>query len=123
MLNYLYRKMFFGCDYYDKRSAAGNKPDRVKIAVLLFLGLIFFTPCLAKNVPEVLKDTKPAVLSVADKILLKPVIVRMGASRMAVLVSRITGKVEYVWSNVYKCYVRPRFTMVNAQKLYEQFHN
>ncbi len=95
----------------------------MKATIILLLLLLFFTPCLAKNVPEVLKDTKPALLSITDRILLEPVIVRMGYSRMAVLVNRLTGKVEYVWSNVYKCFVRPKFTMVNAQKLYDQYHD
>ena len=95
----------------------------MRIAVFLFLALLFFTPCLAKNIPEAIKDSKPGTLLIIDKILFKPVIVRMGSSRMAVLVNRITDKVEYVWSNVYKCYVRPKYTMINAQKLYDQFHD
>jgi hypothetical protein len=84
---------------------------------------MFFVPCLAKSVPEPIKDSKPRVLSVVDKILLKPVIVRIGVSRMPVLVNKLTGKVRYVWSNVYQCYVRPEYTMANAQGLYDQFHN
>jgi hypothetical protein len=47
----------------------------------------------------------------------------MGASRMSVLVNRLTDKVEYVWSFAYKRYVRPKFTMINAQILYDQFRD
>jgi hypothetical protein len=93
------------------------------MGILLFLVLLFFSPCLAKNTPEALKDTKPGFLSITDKILLEPVVVRIGASRMAVLVNKVTDKVEYVWSNVYKCYVRPKYTMTNAQVLYNQFYS
>ncbi|MFH0917880.1 MAG: hypothetical protein V1830_01970 [Candidatus Omnitrophota bacterium] len=95
----------------------------MKIAVFLFFALLLFSPCLAKNIPEALKESKPANLSIVDKVLLRQEILRVGASRAVLLVSRITGKVEYVWSNVYKCYVRPKYTMMNAQLLYDQFHD
>ncbi|MCX5694789.1 MAG: hypothetical protein NT014_06720 [Candidatus Omnitrophica bacterium] len=94
----------------------------MRIAVFIFLTLLFYSPCLAKNIPEPIKDSKPGRLSIADGILLKPVVVRMGLSRMPVLVNRFSGKVEYVWSNIYKCYVRPKYTMTNAQALYNQYH-
>ena len=95
----------------------------MKIAIFLFLALLFFSPCLAKNLkPEAVKDSKPANLPITDKVLLRQEILRVGASRIVVLVSRITGKVKYVWSYVYKCYVRPKYTMTNAQILYDQFH-
>jgi hypothetical protein len=95
----------------------------MKIAVFLFLALLFFSPCLAKNIPEAVKDAKPANLSITDKVLFQQEILRVGSSRALLLVNRITGKVEYVWSNVYKCYVRPKYAMTNAQILYNQFHD
>ena len=95
----------------------------MKIAIFLFFALLSFCPCFAKSIPEALKDTKSFNLSIADRLLLKQEILRVGASRAVVLVGRITGKVEYVWSNVYKCYVRPKYSMINAQVLYNQFHN
>jgi hypothetical protein len=95
----------------------------MKIAFFLFLALLIYSPCLAKGIPEAVKDSKPGNLSIIDKAILKPVIVQMGSSRMAVLVNRITDKVEYVWSFAYKRYVRPKYTMVNAQLIYNQFHD
>jgi len=95
----------------------------MKIAIFLFFALLFFSTCLAKNIPAAVKDSKPANLSITDKVLLRPEILHVGASRAVVLVSRITGKVEYVWSYVFKCYVRPKYTMTNAQILYDRFHN
>jgi hypothetical protein len=95
-----------------------------KTASLIFWLVILILPCLAGSVvPAVIKDSKPANISIIDKVLLKPVTVRIGASKMNVLVNRLTDKVEYVWSNVYKRYVRPKYTMINAQILYDQFRN
>jgi len=94
-----------------------------KITIFIFLLVLFSTPCLAGNVPVAIKDSKPADLVIADRILLKPVAVRIGASRMDVLVNRLTDKVEYVWSNTHQRYVRPKYTTINAQILYDQFHN
>ena len=94
-----------------------------KKLILLFFLILLISPCWAGNLPEAAKDSKPGLLQVIDRIWLKPVIVRMGTSRMPVLVNKLTDKVEYVWSYVYKRYVRPKYTMVNAQALYEQFHN
>ena len=95
----------------------------MKIAVFLFLVLLSFSPCLAKNIPEAIRDAKPVNLSITDRLLLKQEILRVGASRAILLVSRITGKVEYVWSNIYKCYVRPKYSLLNAQILYNKFHD
>lgn len=95
----------------------------MKLVVFLFIALLFFSPCLAKNIPEAVKDAKPANLSITDKVFLRPEILRVGASRYLLLVNRITGKVEYAWSNVYKCYVKPKYAMANAQILYNQFHD
>jgi hypothetical protein len=94
-----------------------------KIAGLIFWLTILISPCTAGKVPAVIQDSKPANISIIDKVLLKPVVVRIGASKMNVLVNRLTDKVEYVWSNVYKRYVRPKYTMINAQILYDQFRN
>jgi hypothetical protein len=94
-----------------------------KTASLIFWLVILILPCLAGSVPAVIQDSKPANISIIDKVLLKPVAVRIGASKMNVLVNRLTDKVEYVWSNVYKRYVRPKYTMINAQILYDQFRN
>jgi len=94
-----------------------------KIIIFILLLVLFFTPCLAGSIPVPLRDSKPAQLIITDRILLKPVIVRIGAARMGVLVNRLTDRVEYVWSNVYKRYVRPKYATINAQILYDQFHN
>jgi hypothetical protein len=95
-----------------------------KIASLIFWSVVLILPCLAASkVPPVIQDSKPANISIADRILLKPVEVRIGASKMNFLVNRLTDKVEYVWNNAYKRYVRPKYTMINAQILYDQFHN
>ncbi len=94
----------------------------MKTTVFIFLVMLICSPCLAKDTPEAIKDSISGNLSIADKILLKPVIIRMGASRMPVLVSRISNKLEYVWSNIYKCYVRPKYAMVNGQVIYNQYY-
>lgn len=93
----------------------------MKTIIVFCFVLLAVSPGWAKSVPEVLKDTKPAKLSLVDSLVLKPVVVRIGASRMSVLVNRLTDKVEYVWSFAYKRYLRPKFTMINAQILYDQF--
>jgi len=97
----------------------------VRITVFFISFWILFStyPAAAANLPPVLKDSKPLSISLADRVLLKPVILRIGASRMNLLVNRFTDKVEYVWSNAYKRYVRPKYTAINAQILYDQFHN
>ncbi|MDB4349515.1 hypothetical protein OAA99_01015 [Omnitrophica bacterium] len=68
---------------------------------------------------EILKDSKPANLSVIDIVVLKQDVIRIGAAKVEVLVNRLTNKVEYVWSPPYKRYVRPQFVMPKAQNLYE----
>ena len=93
----------------------------MKTAVFIFLVMLICSPSWAKDTPEAVKDSKSGNLSIADKILLRPVIARIGSSRMSVLVGRISNKLEYVWSNIYKCYVRPKYAMVNAQALYNRY--
>ncbi len=94
-----------------------------KIIFVILLSVLFISPSLAGSVPEAIRDSKPANISIADRVLLKPVTVRIGASRTNMLINRLTDKVEYVWSNAYKRYVRIKYTMINAQILYDQFYN
>ena len=66
---------------------------------------------------EVLKDSKPRVLSAADLILLSPENIYIGYSRIDILVNRITNVVEYVWAYAYNRYVKPKFVLPNVEKL------
>ncbi len=69
---------------------------------------------------EVLKDSKPADLSIADQVLLRKDEIRLGLSKTNVLVNRLTDAVEYVWTLPYNCYIRPKYTMPNVQGLYDR---
>ncbi|MDO8525877.1 MAG: hypothetical protein Q7S07_05255 [Candidatus Omnitrophota bacterium] len=66
------------------------------------------------------RDTKPAELSVVDKVWLsaEPVAIN-SITKVNVLVNRVTGKVEYVWSYQYNRYVRPKLSMPDIQNLYD----
>ncbi|MCX5666963.1 MAG: hypothetical protein NTY34_01435 [Candidatus Omnitrophica bacterium] len=66
---------------------------------------------------EVLKDSKPRVLSPVDLVLLSQEEIYIGYSRIDILVSRITNAVEYVWAYAYNRYVRPKFVLPNVEKL------
>ena len=72
---------------------------------------------------EATTDSKPAALSILDQILMsaEPLIVN-GVVKANILVNRITKTVEYVWSDIYKCYVRPKYSISNAQSLYNSAH-
>lgn len=69
---------------------------------------------------EITRDSKPAVIPAADQLFLRQDVIAMGAARIRVLVNRLTKKVEYVWSPVYKRYVRPKFIMPNVQGLFNR---
>jgi hypothetical protein len=74
------------------------------------------------TVPSI-EDSKPAELSATDQIVLRYDTIPMGGSTVVkVLVNRITNKVEYVWSGVINRYIRPKFIMPGAQKLYNKTH-
>ena len=69
-------------------------------------------------------DSKPATLSLIDRVLfsVEPLVVN-GVIKANVLVGRINRKVEYVWSDIYRCYVRPKFSIPNVQNLYDSAHS
>ena len=69
-------------------------------------------------------NSKPATLSILDQLLFsaEPLIVN-GVVKAKILVSRITKKVEYVWSSVYGCYVLPQYSIPNIQTLYDSAHS
>ena len=110
----------------------------MKKNALLFFAILFSLSCIAEDIvshafgdlavrhaptrDEILKDSKPAKLSVVDQIFLKQDEIRMGAARIIILVDRLTGsKVEYVWSYQYRRFLRPRYTIPNAQNLFNQW--
>ena len=68
-------------------------------------------------------NSKPATLSILDQLLFsaEPLIVN-GVVKAKILVNRITKKVEYVWSDVYRCYVRAKYSIPNIQTLYDSAH-
>lgn len=71
--------------------------------------------------PKALKDSKPGTLSLADQLYLKYDTIAINSMTKAkVLVNRLTGRVEYVFHNNYKRYVRPKFVMPDAQALYNR---
>ena len=72
---------------------------------------------------EATSDSKLAALSLADKLWFsaEPLIVN-GIVKAKILVSRIGGRVEYVWSDVYRLYVRPKYSIPNVQTLYNSVH-
>ena len=95
----------------------------VAIAIIL-CALLFAVPASALTVTiPAMKDTKPAQLSAADRLILRQDTIPLGwAAYRKVLVNRVTNKVEYVWSGSFNCYIRPRFGMPGAQKLYNKAH-
>ena len=72
---------------------------------------------------EATRDSKPAALSLMDRLWLsaEPIIIN-GVVKASVLVNRITRKVEYVWTDVYRCYARPKYSIPNVQSLYNIAH-
>ena len=73
---------------------------------------------------EATSNSKPANLSLVDQLLFstEPLIIN-GAVKAKILVNRITKKAEYVWSDVYRCYVVPKYSMPNVQALYDSEHS
>lgn len=69
---------------------------------------------------EVTADSKSARLSAVDELWLQYDVIKMGAATTKVLVNRLTGTVEYVWSNGHQLYVKPQFIMPKAQELYDR---
>ena len=69
--------------------------------------------------PQGYKDSKSAALSAADQLWLKSDAIELSRiTKVKVLVNRLTNKVEYVYAPAYGRYVRPKFVMPDAQKLY-----
>ena len=67
---------------------------------------------------EIYRDSKPKNLSLSDQLYLRADVIRFGMMRTDVLVNRVTNRVSYVW--YYKRYVRPKYSMPNAQVLYDR---
>ena len=86
----------------------------ISLSAITALALTAVSPAAAAAT----MDSKPAALSLMDRIWLSAQSVVVKSVKKVVLVNRLTGKVEYVWSDVYKCYVRPKFGAPNIQKLY-----
>lgn len=71
--------------------------------------------------PKALKDSKPENISPADQLYLRYDTIAINSlTKARVLVNRITNRVEYVFHNSYKRYVRPKFVMPDAQELYNR---
>ena len=90
------------------------------LAILLTLMDIQIAFAFTPN-PKALKDSKSEILPAADKLYLRYDTIRINSiTSTKVLVNRITNKVEYVFLNNYKRYVRPKFVMPDAQALYNK---
>ena len=105
------------------RGGGIKKAMFILAAVLLALSNATTTLALTAVSPvaaEATSDSKSASLSLMDQIWLsaEPLIVD-GVVKAKILVNRITKKVEYVWSDIYKCYVRPKYSIPNIQNLYD----
>ena len=99
----------------------------VVLAILLGLSSAKTAAALTATSPiaaEATGDSKPAALSIIDQIWLsaEPLVMN-GTVKANVLVTRINKKVEYVWSSIYRCYVRPKYSMPNVQILYDSAHS
>ncbi len=95
----------------------------VVLAILLMSLNISTAAAFTTTAAKAPRDSKPAKLSVVDRVWLsaEPIVMN-SITRVNVLVNRVTKKVEYVWSNKYNRYVRPKFGMPNVQNLYDSVH-
>lgn len=69
---------------------------------------------------DVVKDSKPRNISFIDILFLSPESVLLGHAKVEILVGRLTGKVEYIWSPPYNRYVKPKFVFPTIQSLYDR---
>lgn len=96
-----------------------KKLTAAMVILLMLAGIqtaVAFTPD-----PKALKDSKPEKLPAVESLYLKCDTISINSlTKVKVLVNRLTGKIEYVFLNNYKRYVRPEFVMPDAQKLYDK---
>jgi len=97
-----------------------KKTAVIVLAILLILTDIQIAAAFTAD-RKALIDSKSEKLSAVDAVFLKyDKIVLNRLTTAKVLVNRVTNKVEYVFLNNEKRYVRPRFVMPDAQALYER---
>ncbi len=97
-----------------------NKSASAIFAILLILANVRMAAAFTSN-PKALKDSKPENLSMADQLYLRYDTIAINSlTKAKVLVNRLTNRVEYVFHNNYKRYVRPKFVMPDAQELYNR---
>lgn len=97
-----------------------KKPVYMILAILLILADIQIAAAFTPN-PKALKDSKPENIPMADKLYLRYDTIAINSlTKAKVLVNRLTNRVEYVFHNNYKRYVRPKFVMPDAQELYNR---
>ena len=102
----------------------------VILALLLMLSGLKTAAALTAVIPgaaTATQDSNPAALSFVDQVWLsaESVAISSGTKNITtvnVLVNRITRQVEYVWSYIYNCYVRPKYSIPNIQSLYDAMH-
>ena len=92
------------------------------LTILLILANIQIAYAFTPN-PKALRDSKSEKLAAADRLYLRYDTINISSiTKVKVLVNRVTNKVEYVFQNNYKRYVRPKFVMPDAQALYDRKH-
>jgi len=92
------------------------------LIILLMLADIQMAVAFMPN-PQALKDSKSEEISIADQLYLRYDTIDLNSlTKIKVLVNRITNRVEYVFNNGYKRYIRPKFVMPDAQALYDKTH-
>ncbi|MCX5678948.1 MAG: hypothetical protein NTY76_07600 [Candidatus Omnitrophica bacterium] len=97
-----------------------KKVMAVVLAILLMLADIQIAIAFMPN-PEALKDSKPEALSIVDQLYLRYDTIDLNSlTKIKILVNRLTNRVEYVFNNGYKRYIRPKFVMPDAQALYDK---
>lgn len=97
-----------------------KKVTVITFAILLMLANIQTAIAFAPG-PQALKDSKPETLSIADQLYLRYDTIDINSmTKIKVLVNRLTNRVEYVFLNNHKRYVRPKFVMPDAQALYDK---
>ena len=99
-----------------------RKRVAVILAILLISTDIQIAAAFTPN-PRALKDSKPEKPTITDQLYLRYDTIELNSlTKAKVLVNRVTNRVEYVFHNNYKRYVRPKFVMPDAQALYDRTH-
>jgi hypothetical protein len=97
-----------------------KKTITMVLAILLMLADIRIAAAFAPD-PKALKDSKAEELSMADQLYLRYDTIDINSmTKTKVLVNRLTNRVEYVFLNNCRRYVRPKFVMPDAQALYDK---